>query len=217
MSDDHRTVTEIRSFGRGSKRRTIWLDGEPWRSMAAETLRELGIEAGDTLDTAAVDAEAIPVERRLARERALRLLSYKERSEAEITRRLTDDGYPEEVAEGVVASLAETGLLDDRRFAEVYARTLVRVQGFGRARAHRAMTKRGIPDDLASAALELHAPLNHEADRALSAASRLLKTGDTPERLAGRLVRRGFSTSHALAAARQTVPEPTDPADPYEA
>ncbi|MRR13280.1 hypothetical protein EG835_12685, partial [bacterium] len=76
---------------------------------------------------------------RLARERCLRLLSVRERTEAELLRRLHDDGYGEEVARETVSDLVRTGLVDDRRFAESMARSLIDFRRFGRARAYREL------------------------------------------------------------------------------
>jgi regulatory protein len=179
--------------------------------MAAEVLRELGIRVGDTLDPAAIEARASDIESRLARERAYRLIAYKERSETEILGRLLDDGYPEGVSECTVRQLAESGLLDDRRFAETSARSLTEIRGLGRVRAERDMARRGIPDELAREALDALVPAEDEPSRALEAARRLGRSGDSVERLATRLVRRGFTASHSLSAARQTVS--TDAAD----
>lgn len=173
--------------------------------MAADVVRELGIRAGDEIDLAVVESQVVEIERRLARERSLRLLAYRERSEAEVTGRLLDDGYSDEIVEQTVAALVGSGLLDDRRFAHVLARSLVEIRGFGRLRALRELTAHGIEDSLASEALESLAPESDESARALEAAARLVRSGDTTDRLAARLARRGFGMSHALRAARETV------------
>jgi regulatory protein len=200
-----RTVSDIRHHARGSKRRTIWLDGEPWRPMAADVVRELGVRVGDEIDPALLEAQASEVEPRLARERSLRLLAYRERSEADLAGRLLDDGYPTDVVEQTVAALVGSGLVDDRRFAQVLARSLVEIRGFGRQRAMRELAAQGIEESLAVEALESLAPESGESARALQAAARLARAGDTSDRLAARLVRRGFAVGHALRAARETV------------
>jgi len=211
--DASSTVTDVRSHRRGSRRRTVWVDGEVWRSMPVEVLRELGLRPGDSIDPPAAELEAAGIEPRLARERALRLLQYRERSTQELLGRLIDDGYLEESADATVEWLTSTGLLDDRRFAEGYARTLVLYRGLGRMRALREMGARGLSDDLAIEALDAIAPEEDEERRALATAVRLHRQGDTPQRLAARLARRGFPARAAFGAARQIVRE--DPSSEF--
>lgn len=183
----------------------MWLDGDPWRDLPSEVLRELDLRREDTLDPDEIDARLDELEPRLARERALRLMQYRERSHDEIVRRLVDDGYRDDVALETVRSLAASGLVDDVRFAEGYARMLVRSRGYGRARAFAELVRHGLGEELANCALDAAAPVENESARACTLATRLRKPGDTPERLAARLARRGFSTRTALDAARSVL------------
>lgn len=201
-----RILTEVRSH-RGSKRRTLLLDGEPWLSLSVEILRELELRPGDAVDTDDLMASVETLSGRFARERCLRLLSARERTEVELLRRLRDDGYEDEVARATVSDLMRTGLVDDRRFAESVARSLIDFSRFGRTRAFRELLRRGVSEELAGEILDSYAPTSTESDRALASAQRLAKAGDTVPRLAARLARRGFAASDALAAARQVVPE----------
>lgn len=209
---DPRVLTEIRPQRRGSKRRSLLLDDEPWRSLPVEVLRELGLRPGDAVDTFELDAKIDDLEPRFARERCLRLLSVRERTESELLKRLLEDGYSEDVARETVARLAETGLVDDSRFAETMARVLIDSRRLGRSRAFRELTRRGIDEEMAAAALDAYAPRDAESARALESAQRLLRANDTVPRLASRLVRRGFAPGEAFTAARSVVPTTGDDA-----
>ena len=55
MLDQLRLVTNVKTHGRASHRRTVWLDDEPWRVMAVEALRECGIAVGDHVDVTELD------------------------------------------------------------------------------------------------------------------------------------------------------------------
>ena len=212
MSDQLRLVTDVKTHGRASHRRTVWLDDEPWRDMAVEALRECGIAAGDEVIISQIDDRLRDAEPRLARERALRLLMYRERSTHELHSRLLDDGYPPDVVDPLVAWLIDTALVDDVRFAEGFARMLVRSRGYGRDRAMRELRRRGIDDESARAALDAAAPPGDEVDRALVLARRLARTRDTVDRLAARLARRGFAPGISLHAARSVLAD-ADPGD----
>lgn len=207
---DRRIVTDVRAHGKGSKQRTVSLDGEPWLTGPSDVLKELKIRQGISVDPEDLAARVHEVSPRVARDRALRLLAVRERSEAELVKRLLDDGYAEPVARDTVASLAGTGLVDDARFAESLARSLVCYRKFGRTRALREMTRRGLSDDDAREALDEIAPVEGETERAEQAARRLVRPNDTVARLAARLVRRGFSPGTAFRAARAAAPESPD-------
>lgn len=208
-------ITEITAQRRGSKQRIVVVDHDPWRQMASEVVRALDLRSGEAIDLEAISRALLQVEPRLARERALRLLNYRERTSAEVRSRLIDDGYPASVAQDVVDSLLADGLIDDERFADVFARSLVQHRALGRTRALRTLTRSGVGDDLAIAALDAYAPEDDELERAIAVARSIVRRGDSLERLAGRLGRRGFSAGHAFKAARTVLPDSgTELADP---
>lgn len=205
MSGVERQLTDVRTHGRGSKRRSLVLDGEPWLSLPLEVLRELGIRQGDLVDADALEQQIASCAPRVARERALRLLSVRERTVSELVGRLIDDGYSVEIATCTVERLVETGLVDDERFAEAMARVLIGSRRLGRGRALRELIRKGVDEELAARSLDEYAAVEGEGERTREMARRLSKPGDTVNRLASRLVRRGFAAGDALAAARELV------------
>lgn len=200
-----RAIAGVRGGAHRQKRRWVVIDGEPWREVSADVIRVVGLRDGEEVDTLALEARIREAEPRLARERALRLLSARERTESDLLRRLHEDGYPEGIARSTVADLARSGLVDDGRFAETMARMLVDVRGFGRGRALRELIRRGVGEEMAQAALDEAAPAGDERRRAVQAAGRLCRGSDTTEKLAARLVRRGFAPADAFSAAREHV------------
>ncbi|MDO8848396.1 MAG: RecX family transcriptional regulator [Coriobacteriia bacterium] len=209
-------VTGIRQHGRGSRRRTLYLDGDEWTTLPVEVLRDLDLREDDVVDTSELTERIASIAPVRARERALRLLMYRERSSFEITKRLSDDGYPEDVASLITEDLLRTGLVDDERFAESYARALIQARGYGRSRALRELSARGIAPELALSALEELAPDDGEDQRARVRARSLVRPNDTVDRLAARLIRRGFSQSVALRAARDTLTAILDESPPED-
>ena len=57
------------------------------------------------------------------REAALRLLDYQDRSAGELRDRLLKKSFREDEIEEVISSLADCGILDDRRFASFFAQS----------------------------------------------------------------------------------------------
>jgi regulatory protein len=199
------TITGIATVRVGSRVRVISLDGEPWRTTAAPVIRMLGIADGDIVESSRLAHDLEAAERVAARERALALLGYRERSVAELTRKLLDDGYPAGIAHDVVASLESSGLVDDARFAESFVRSRSVGKGLGRRRIERELAEKGISPEIAATVLLEYCDPEDAPERALQAARRLSRRGDRVDLLASRLVRKGYGVGEAFAAAREAL------------
>jgi regulatory protein len=166
----------------------------------------IALEVSDEVDIEELEERIGAAEPGLARERAVRLITAKERSRAGLVDRLVQDGFSRPVADSTADDLVRIGLVDDERFADALARTLSRARGAGRARIARELQDAGVAEDIASEALEV--ALDPEQER--EAASRLAQSaaarpGATIDRVAARLVRRGYRSAVALAAAREAL------------
>ena len=120
-----------------------------------------------------------------------------------------------EGVEAILDAFLERGYLDDARLAEQVVHSGVDRKGQGRQALSQSLAKRGIPRDIADAAL---AGLpDDDAERALEFARskagsmRGLERDVALRRLAGQLARRGYGGSAALNAARQALDESMRP------
>jgi len=86
------------------------------------------------------------------RAKALELLARREHSRLELRQKLIRRGYPSERVEPVLEQLAEERLLDENRYAELYACARAD-KGYGPLRIDRELRERGVPDDAVAAAL----------------------------------------------------------------
>ncbi|WP_349427064.1 regulatory protein RecX [Microbacterium sp. LWS13-1.2] len=116
----------------------------------------------------------------------------------------------------ILDAFLERGYLDDARLAEQVVHAGVDRKGQGRQVIAQSLAKRGVPRDVADAALaELP---DDDAERALEFARakagslRGLERDIALRRLAGQLARRGYGGSLALNAARTALEETTRPA-----
>ncbi len=200
-------ITDIGSR-RGSRRRELHVDTELWRTTSADVVSGLDLRVGHIEPAEDLAARIDAAEPRLARDRALRLLTYRDRSTADLMKRLTEDGYPAPVAGQVLADLTRVGLVDDARFANSTARVLATIRGFGRMRILRELEVHGIDPGLAAAAVAEMLPEDEELDSALRLARALAARPKADvARVATRLTRKGFATPLALRAARQAIGE----------
>ena len=200
---------------RRSKACRVDLDGESWRDLPTAVVKHLVLRVGDLVDASSLAGRVSAIEPDMAFQRALRLMHYRDHSVAELLDRLCGDGYRVEVARDVVDRLRDSGILDDRRYAESRVRSLAGGRGYGRRRVALELDRRDIPPAVAMAAMDAAIPRDGERDRALELASRLMADSSRPpDRVVERIVRKGFSYEDARAAVR-AVSEPEDGASSY--
>lgn len=160
----------------------------------------------------AQDPDADPVA--VAREIALRQLTVRARTEAELRTALARRNVPVEAVDEVVARFSDVGLLDDA----AYARDWV-AGGERRLKSRRSLAQelsaKGVDRETIEGAL---AGLDDEAELEVARALARRKAAATLgldysvryRRLAGALARRGFSGSVVAMIVREALLEPTD-------
>jgi len=128
---------------------------------------------------------------------ALTLLDYRERSQWEIKERMRQKKYTPEVIHQVIGYLKEHDFLNDRRFSEGWANSIIK-KGFARKRVYYELRKKGIPEDLIE---EVVGKLFSKIDETEMALRVVKKSYNTPkdrrdfQRISGFLRRRGYSFS----------------------
>lgn len=142
----------------------------------------------------------------LARAKAEDLLNRRDYSSTELAAKLCEVGYRPAVAKEVVDRFVEVGLVDDARFAELFARSKA-ASGWGRIKIERELSRRGIEaaqlDGWPEAFLE-----EDEADVAYELASRRRLTGKNDfQKLVRFLCGRGFPMGVAMDATKRVLAE----------
>jgi regulatory protein len=194
-------ITGVRER-RGKAR--ISVDGEFWAEVDAGVAFERGLLEGAAFSCEELDRARVAGERPIAMGRALNLLGYRARSEAEVRDRLRRYGYVEETIEVVVDRLRELGYLDDAEFARLKAREKAR--RYGPRRVSVELKKSGVGEALAREIVEEEFAGRSEVGEARSAAARRYNgRGSDAEarRVYGFLVRRGYSAEVCAQVARE--------------
>lgn len=187
-------LISIETAGPDGKARRLCCDDFTNRLTSAAVVRLLSISEGDRLD----ECEIARAEESLARERALALLAYRERSFHQLCKRLTDDGYPDALAISICTRFEELGLVDDERFAASFARTRA-ASGRGGRVILRELAVLGVSDELAGPAVAAAVGDESHAARAVLR-GRTASTARERDKLMRLLLRRGFSLSAAYSA-----------------
>lgn len=189
-------ITAIEVQKKRESRRSIFVDGEFVAGVHEEIVLALGLAVGQVFDRERL-VELLRAEtKRKARESAIRLINYRDRSVSEIRRRLIGDDFPEEIVEEVTDQLSRTGLLNDEKFSRDWIKARSASKPMGKARLAWELRSKGVDASTVDQALE-ELDDETEYDLALSAAARKLRKMDcadplTKNRLSSFLRRRGF-------------------------
>ena len=134
---------------------------------------------------------------------AIRLLSGKRLTKAQLAAKLRDRGYePDSVAQAVEIC-EERRYVDDRTFAQLYVKSVLDRKPVGRMRLLHDLLRHGIDGDLAHQVIdEFEGDDEERIDRAL-AKLEAIRPQDGYEQLGRRLERQGFTAPQIAKALRQ--------------
>jgi len=135
-----------------------------------------------------------------ALDRALKFLSYRARSEAEVRIKLVHLGYPQKIIEATLEKLRSLKLLDDEVFARSWTLGRVEGRGYGPLRVERELRQKGIAKNLIREILEETFMVQQGRDKARALLGRRFKNKDLRDvkifrRAVAFLQRRGYHDS----------------------
>lgn len=190
--------------------RVVEVDRGRFASLPEDALRPLGLAQGSEVTPALRDALDALAEVEGAYQAAIRLERLRSHAKWDLRRRLVLKQHRGEIVDQAIARLEWSGVVDDRRFAETYARSRVS-RGRGPSRVLRDLLTQGVDRRLAEQAVA--AAVTQEgvdpAQEARAAAERRVKQlRDLPpatkrRRLMAYLVRRGFGGSETRDLVRE--------------
>lgn len=174
-------------------------------SLSPEVLAATGLRPGQEVDEARIDALELAEARHTAMASALRLLSYRPRSEREMRDALRDRHLPDNIIDETMRRLIELRLLDDRAFAENWTESRLRNSPRSRRMILAELAQKGVSGDAARDSVEA---LDDEeaalaAGRKRLAAMRGLEFAEFRRKLGKFLGRRGFSYDVCNATVRR--------------
>ena len=143
-----------------------------------------------------------------ARRKALRALTYRGRSAAELTAYLKDKGYDEKIADRVVEEMISLHYVDDPSLARDLVEQRLR-RGYGPVRIRLEMKQKGFDKNLIEKLLILHYPQDMEYNLAAVLLEKKEEREGSPEgprqiyRWANFLRRRGFSEQAVARAVKK--------------
>lgn len=209
------TIVDVRAAARGRQRIIELSDGREL-TFSDEACALVGVHIGDPAGDSLLAALAEAEHRNSAHNIALRLLSVRSRSEAEIRRRLAMRQIQPADIDAEIERLKRVGLLDDEAFAQAWVSDRRAMAPRGRRLLRSELAGKGIASEWATAATQdlddSEAALALARSRARGAVMADFETFLT--RVGGLLRRRGFDYGTALAATRTAWNEATGEMSP---
>ena len=195
------TVTEVRVF-RGVAR--LSFDDAAPMKVRLKHFKALPLAAGDEVDAEEYAAQVAEAQRADAYEAALNSLDLCARTRQELRRSLLARGFVSGAVEATLDRLADSGLVDDRRYAE-RAVEVSAARPVGVYAVRRKLRAKGVAEEDAEAALgalddEQQSQAAQAAARSLLRRYAQLPAREGRAKLSQALARRGFSWEAVRAA-----------------
>jgi len=188
-------ITAIETQKRHPDRVNIDLDGE--FAFGLDSLVAAGLKVGQSVDPDRIAALQTKDADEGAYQRALRLLSLRDRSEAELRTALRKHKTPEDVLERTLQRLREHRHADDSKFASTWVENRTAFRPRGRRALAWELRQKGIAPEVAETALSdiNESSLAHQAG--LKKARQLVTSdwNDFRTKVSAYLARRGFPGS----------------------
>jgi regulatory protein len=196
-------ISALKVQKRNPQRVNVYLDGEFAFGLARITAAWLHV--GQQLSNEKIAQLKAQDTQEAAYQRALRLLSFRPRSSAEIRQKLTRLGYTEEIIDNVLGRLVRSGLIDDTRFAKEWAENRNEFRPRSRRALEYELRQHGLAREEIDQALEGLDENSLALQAARKHARKLhgLPATDFRRKLYGFLARRGFGYETAKPAVEQ--------------
>ncbi len=200
-----KVITAITAQKRNTQRLNISLDGE--YAFSLDRLTAAWLKVGRKLSPEEIASLQEKDEQEVAFNRALRYLSYRARSEAEMRKYLSDKGFSDHVSQTVIDRLKDERLINDPRFAQDWIDNRVSFRPRSQTQLRFELRNKGLSEDLIEDALQ-EADLD-DIELACAAGKKLvgryarLDWPDFRQKLGAALARRGFSYETVRSVTRQ--------------
>ena len=187
-------ITDIQRQKKNDERFSIFIDNEFKFGLSAVDVAFFKLKIDDEIAEERYNYILDNVIFCKARDRALKYLSFKARTEYEVIKKLQEYDYSEEIIFRVLEILKKYNYIDDELFSKSYIKDRVHLKGYGKFKIKYELQERGIHESIIEECLS-NAPLS-ELENAIKYISKKTKNpSDQKERnrIYNALLRRGFS------------------------
>lgn len=174
---------------------------------------KFGLKKGADISELKIKELLLQNEFHIAKDTALRYLSYRQRTEYEIRKKLTQKKYKQKIIDYTLQNFKKIGLINDKEFAESFARDTLKKKSIGKALLKQKLLNKGLPKDVITTVIENTYKTINEKETAIQIAKKQLKKYENRKnkstdkenqiRLSNFLAQRGFSWDIISQAMRQ--------------
>ena len=186
------TITAMNTQKRNKNRVNVFLDGRFAFGLSIGQTRDLSV--GQTITKPEVSLLRSVDEVENARDKALRFLAHRPRSESEVRTRMARHGLGREVVQGVIESLGKDNVIDDEAFAAFWVENRSAFRPRGRRALRVELRQKGVGDEVIETVLGSVDELGDARKAAVHEMSRLqgLAVLEWRQKMREFLSRRGF-------------------------
>ncbi len=197
MFENQLKITKLEPQKRNNNRISIYINDEFALGVHKNIIYKLHIEEGKIIDKEYFEKIIKAKEQKKANDYAVKLLSYRQRSQKEIEDKMKQKEYDTEIIDKTLNWLKKYDLINDEEFAKEYI--LSKAKKYGSKRIKLELARKGIDEKVMQTVLEEEVSPDTEYHIALEGAQKKMKSYEGQEKnaiyrkLAGYLQRRGFS------------------------
>jgi regulatory protein len=189
------------------------MTSDPWHGdVAAGVAAWTGAAPADT-DARPADEDPLgpePDHEAVARKILLDQLTGQARSRSELATRLRKKDVPDAIANRLLDRFEEVGLIDDEAFARMWIASRQPGKGLARRALAQELRRKGVPDEIATEALDEIDPDDEEAAARRLVRRKLrsmssLEPAVATRRLVGMLARKGYPSGLAFSVVRDEL------------
>ncbi|MEN6625180.1 MAG: regulatory protein RecX [Candidatus Sumerlaeia bacterium] len=192
------SITNFEIQGRRALKVIVFVDGEPWVTLDAETVVRLNLRRGEALTPARRERILLTDETVRARKAAARHAATQPKTRRELERCLISRGFSEAARTAALAELESSGTIDDPSVAGRIVRSRRRKKNIGPLRLKAELSQRGVDPqelrrqvDAAFEGVDLLSECLELIDK-IRAKFEPLSDPKQKARLVGNLMRRGY-------------------------
>jgi len=168
-------ITDILIQKRRKNRVSIYIDGKYSFSLDYDNLARSNLHVGDEIEEKKIEKLVKKDEFSRARDYAYLLISYRDRSEYELRRRLLDKDYCNHTVNEVLGFFKKEGLVNDRVFVNKYLENVILNKPMGRIKVVNELRSKMISREIIDELLDEKLGIEEEKRLAKKAALKKVK------------------------------------------
>lgn len=187
------TITALTAQKRNRQRVNVYLDGE--FAFGLSRIVAAWLSVGQEISDEKIAALQAEDAREEAYQRALKFISYRPRTQAEVRQNLQKHHIPEEIITEVVQRLQNSGLVNDRQFAHLWVENRSELRPRSRRALKYELQQRGVDPETIEQSIEAidDEEMAYQAAQKQARKLQSLEWQDFRQKMYGFLARRGFN------------------------